>query len=54
MDKNLRNFVVQFVGVVLATLIPVIIIAFLSMPWQLNRHPGESAVSTEQAITHLT
>ncbi len=43
MHPELHRFVSRFIGTVLMTLIPVIFIAFASMPISLNRHPGEPA-----------
>lgn len=43
MHPELRRFLSRFIGTVLLTLIPVIFIAFVSMPISLNRHPGEPA-----------
>jgi hypothetical protein len=43
MHPELRRFLSRFIGTVVLTLIPVIFIAFVSMPISLNRHPGEPA-----------
>lgn len=41
MNSSLRSFVSQFVGAVAAALVPVMVIAFMSMPMSLGGHPGE-------------
>ncbi len=41
MGTSLRVLISQFVGVVVAALVPVILTAFLSMPFILGGHPGE-------------
>lgn len=43
MHPELRRFLFRFIGTVALTLVPVIFIAFVSMPLNLNRHPGEPA-----------
>ncbi len=54
MDLSLRLFTRQFIGVVLAALVPVILVAFLSIPYNLGSYPGEG--NTEQTIggRHMT
>jgi hypothetical protein len=54
MQADLRDFLVRFVGAVVMTLIPVVFIAFLSMPLSLNRHPGETAPGASPSFSHLT
>jgi len=36
------------------TLLPVIFIAFVSMPLSLNQHPGERAVECHGPVPHMT
>lgn len=43
MHPELHRFIARFIGTVILTLLPVIFIAFVSMPINLNRHPGEAA-----------
>ena len=43
MQPTLRPFIHQFTGVVLASLVPVILTAFLSIPLSLGAHPGRRA-----------
>lgn len=40
---QIENFVRQFTGVVVATLAPVVLLAFVCIPMALGGHPGERA-----------
>ena len=54
MESNLQQFVRQFAAVVAAALAPVVLVAFLSMPMILGRHPGETPGSDPLCGRHLT
>lgn len=54
MHTDLRDFLSRFIGTVAMTLVPVVLIAFMSMPLNLGRHPGEAAVDTGAPIAHMT
>ncbi|MEO8118567.1 MAG: hypothetical protein ABI606_04495 [Rhodoferax sp.] len=54
MNSSLRIFVSEFAGVVLATLVPVILTAFLSIPVTLGGHPGEPRTAQALTNTHMT
>jgi hypothetical protein len=54
MDLSLRTFLREFVGVVLASLVPVIAVAFLSVPLALGGHPGEQRSATATVWQHMT
>lgn len=41
MHPTLRHFVRQYLFVVLAAVIPVVLTTFISMPMSLGGHPGE-------------
>jgi hypothetical protein len=41
MHAALLDFIRRFIGVVLATLVPVVMVTFLSVPLTLGGHPGE-------------
>jgi hypothetical protein len=43
MHADLRQFLSRFIGTIVLALAPVVFTAFVSMPWSLNRHPGELA-----------
>lgn len=48
------SFIRQLFGVVVAALIPVVLVAFLSIPFNLGRHPGEDRAVTMPTPTHMT
>lgn len=54
MNSFPRLFVRQFVGVVAAALMPVVLVAFCSIPFNLGGHPGEAGVATTPTATHMT
>lgn len=54
MNSSLRMFVNQFVCVVVASLAPVILVAFLSIPYSLGGHPGDPRDSGATAGLHMT
>ena len=54
MNSFPRLFVRQFVGVVAAALIPVVLVTFCSIPFNLGGHPGEARVATASTSTHMT
>ncbi|HEX5371959.1 MAG TPA: hypothetical protein VFW84_04435 [Aquabacterium sp.] len=47
MQTSLNLFIRQYVGVVLAALVPVVLVAFMSMPFTMGGHPGEMRVVAE-------
>lgn len=48
------TFVRQFFGVVMASLLPVVLTAFLSIPFSLGAHPGEIRSAGNPAQLHMT
>lgn len=54
MQIDLQDFLTRLAGVIAMTLVPVIFIAFVSMPLSLNRHPGERAVESNGPVSHMT
>jgi len=54
MDSSLRLFISQYFGVVLATLVPVILIAFMSIPVTLGGHPDEMYAANALIAQHMT
>lgn len=42
MNASLMSFVRRFVGFVAAALLPVVLVAFVSIPVSLGGHPGEA------------
>ncbi len=53
MHPVLKHFITQYVAVIGATLLPVIVLAFLSMPYILGSHPGEARIAAAQPA-HLS
>jgi len=47
------SFVRQFAGTVVATLVPVVLVAFWSIPFNLGGHPGEAGAAMPSS-THMT
>jgi len=54
MNSSLASFVKQYLAVVLAALIPVIVVAFVSIPFNLQGHPGEPRTPTAPTDAHMT
>jgi hypothetical protein len=54
MNTSLLQFISQYLGVVIATLMPVILVAFLSIPFSLGGHPGEARPASASSIWHVT
>lgn len=54
MNPSLAAFVRQFTGVVAAALAPVILAAFVCIPYTLGRHPGEIPDPAQAAQRHMT
>ena len=53
MHPALKQFIIQYVAVIGATMLPVIATVFLSMPYTLGGHPGENRGTAVQAM-HLS
>jgi hypothetical protein len=54
MNIYLRSFIQQYLRVVLATLVPVILIAFMSIPVSLGGHPGVTLSANAPFTQHMT
>jgi hypothetical protein len=54
MNSSLRHFIQQYLGVVLATLVPVILIAFLSIPVTLGGHASDLYAANAPVAQHMT
>jgi hypothetical protein len=54
MDSSLHVFVRQLAGAVAAALIPVVLIAFCSIPYSLGGHPGEARSIEVATPRHMT
>ena len=54
MNPTPYSFVRQFAGGVVAALIPVVLVAFLTIPFNLGGHPGEARAPGVPVPTHMT
>lgn len=54
MQIDLHQFLTRLAGVVVATLCPVVLATFLTLPFHLGRHPGEAPVGLAAASQHMT
>jgi hypothetical protein len=54
MNPTPYSFVRQFTGAVVAALIPVVLVAFWSIPFNLGGHPGEVRSVAMPTSTHMT
>jgi hypothetical protein len=54
MNSYLLLFIRQFMGVVLAAILPVILTAFLWIPYALGGHPGEARSASPAVSLHMT
>lgn len=55
MNADLKNFLQPIAQVVTATLFVVFTVAFLSVPYVLQQHPGDPQVPSQQgALRHTT
>jgi len=54
MDPILRMFIRQLLGVVLAALVPVVLVAFLCIPYILGGQPGEERDPKAPSAQHMT
>ena len=50
MHPELRHFLARLVGVALMALMPLALITFVSLPLNLNRHPGDTAAHIEAPL----
>ncbi len=54
MDPLLRTLMRQFAGVVLASLLPVVLTAFLCIPFILGGHPGDERLVDAGTFQHMS
>jgi hypothetical protein len=54
MHPVLSHFIRQYLGVVCATLVPVVLTAFLSIPLSLGSSPGEIDSAAAPLERHMT
>lgn len=54
MEPSLRTFLNSYIGTVCATLMPVVVTAFLTIPLNLGGHPGEPRLGGTTVAAHMT
>ena len=54
MDSSLRFFIEQFIAVVVVTLLPVLLIAFMTIPTSINSHVHDLAGNHVTISQHMT
>ena len=54
MNTDLKDFMVSYLRVVLGTLMPIALVAFLSIPYSLGGHPGEPLSDASNSEIHMT
>lgn len=54
MHPALTLFIRQYLGIVCAALVPVVLTAFLSIPLTLGGHPGEPRTAQVGISRHMT
>jgi hypothetical protein len=54
MHPSLRQFARQYLAVVVAALLPAILTAFLSIPFNLGGHPGDVRAIDAPMTRHMT
>ena len=54
MHADLRDFLPRFTGTVAMTLVPVVLIAILSLPVSPGHHPGEPLLDDDAPAAYIT
>jgi hypothetical protein len=54
MHPQLRHFVLQLATAIVGALAPVVFTAFVSVPLNLQGHPGEPRVASVDMPSHMT
>ena len=54
MHPELRRFLAQLARTVVATLVPVLLVTFISVPVNLGRHPGDAVAHAPAPAQHMT
>jgi hypothetical protein len=54
MNADLKNFMAAYLRIVLMTLMPIALVAFLSIPYSLGGHPGEPTAAANGSDLHMT
>jgi hypothetical protein len=54
MQADLHEFLARLAGTIAMTLVPVVLIAFVSIPLSLHRHPGDRPLDPNAPVVHMT
>lgn len=54
MNADLKNFVSAYLRVVVLALVPLVLTAFLTIPYALGANPGESVARAHTSAQHMT
>jgi hypothetical protein len=54
MQADLKNFLVAYLRMVLIALVPIVLTAFMSIPYTLGGHPGEPIATAHPVAQHMT
>jgi hypothetical protein len=54
MNTSLRKIAIPFVCVVIAALVPVVLAAFFTIPYNLGGHPGDERSAELTVGRHMT
>lgn len=54
MQTDLHHFLTRMAGAAAITLLPVVITAFLTMPYSLHRHSDEHPADPYAPVAHMT
>ena len=54
MDQDLKAFPLQWLRVAVMTLVPVVFVAFVSIPYTLGGEPDDAVVRAAPADRHMT
>jgi hypothetical protein len=54
MQNDLHEFLARLAGTVAMTLLPVLLIAMLSMPSSLHHHVGNPPIEPNAPVAHMT
>jgi hypothetical protein len=54
MQADLHDFLARFFGTIAAALVPVVLIAFTTMPMSLHHHIGTPSSAAHLATQHMT
>lgn len=54
MHTDLREFLSRWIGTMAMAVMPVVFVAFVSLPMNLHRHPGEAVANSFAPSAHMT